>query len=855
MERISNTLIKVLDRYTGEYMVLNKVTTWGDGTAMSDLKCDNVMYRKVGTEYFLRQTNGELDVRWWGAIGDNATDNTTAFNNLTTFIRSQSNYRYIIKVPQGRFKTGKVDITGVFGIKGISPRGSIIRGLLGQDILYWKGLNEVGYTALQSLLISNLSLEIDDSQDVSATHTRIGFGGELVGNAAIHLPASIRPVIDNLLITSVNAPSSGVGNRCCAFFGSGAQYGLTLDGINNWQGVDYGLIVGTSDTYTPVLPSRISAFDGTTFTYTRTTPFTNGSKVALIWDINDVTIAGFNPRTLYYVVNSTATTFQLSTSSGGSAISGTYSIPGNLFVVPAGSDSIEYANDEWAWTQLRINTKRCSLSAANICETSTGHLVIQSNSVSARILNFPSANRQYSVNTTLGLLDTEGPQYSTMSNKEYGRIEGEKMKVMSGPYMAASTTGSYFTINTNNSFFYAVLTSNVDITSPVNYISLIGNCNELYVKADYNDTNVVDSGSSNRIIFTQRPSGDALRAPLVYDNKTINKIPGGFWPDYVKSGNVNAPYQSDACLFYPAVQQRYTATDINYRYDDSTIEIPGYVRKTGVGQLTVTSPFGSNFYQFAVNKFFPKSRWRLYAKIRSLTTSQNITLTFQVLSGSGTAASSITSVGTSWTVIAVDVDSSAADDALIGQFYVNSATEGYDIAWFYVHPYIGENLIAGNNTTWGNTGLGVLGSTAAAKLHVLSPTSPQVRIGYSSGVYMNISQSAAGTTTFAVAPGTASIVLGNPTQFGGTTTHIGAATFSSTASGQVATLPNQFVVLSQITAAQRIDLTTAQSDSDLNALYPSAAIGYRVIAKNTTGGGIIYEKDSATTWIRTSIVT
>lgn len=54
----------------------------------------------------------------------------------------------------------------------------------------------------------------------------------------------------------------------------------------------------------------------------------------------------------------------------------------------------------------------------------------------------------------------------------------------------------------------------------------------------------------------------------------------------------------------------------------------------------------------------------------------------------------------------------------------------------------------------------------------------------------------------------------------------------------------------------RPDITTDQSNSDLNTLYPLAPVGTSVIAKNTVGGGVIYTKDDTSgSWIRSAILT
>lgn len=46
-------LTNLVDSNTGEYVTYNKVTEYADGTPMDDSKCDGVIYRKLGDEYFV----------------------------------------------------------------------------------------------------------------------------------------------------------------------------------------------------------------------------------------------------------------------------------------------------------------------------------------------------------------------------------------------------------------------------------------------------------------------------------------------------------------------------------------------------------------------------------------------------------------------------------------------------------------------------------------------------------------------------------------------------------------------------------------------------------------------------------
>lgn len=56
------------------------------------------------------------------------------------------------------------------------------------------------------------------------------------------------------------------------------------------------------------------------------------------------------------------------------------------------------------------------------------------------------------------------------------------------------------------------------------------------------------------------------------------------------------------------------------------------------------------------------------------------------------------------------------------------------------------------------------------------------------------------------------------------------------------------------TSIDRPDITSTQTDAQLNALYSAYPIGTRIIASQISGGGVIYEKRTYNAWIRTAIL-
>lgn len=78
-QRKGDVLYGILDQYTGEEITLSKVT--GTPTV------DNVIYFQLGSEYFKRNFEGVVNVKWFG-VSELKSDNTTEINNCITVAES-----------------------------------------------------------------------------------------------------------------------------------------------------------------------------------------------------------------------------------------------------------------------------------------------------------------------------------------------------------------------------------------------------------------------------------------------------------------------------------------------------------------------------------------------------------------------------------------------------------------------------------------------------------------------------------------------------------------------------------------------------------------------------------------------
>jgi hypothetical protein len=772
-----------------------------------------------------RLISDAISVKWFGAKGNNAADDTVAINACADFCRVGTKKKMLF--PDGTYITDKIDITGIYSVEGINPTVTL-KGKPGKDILYWKAGFEPGFRRILpwSSYITNLNLELDGTVDVRTSYTRIGLGGERIGNTAIHLPGDINHYLDKV---SVNGSGAGT----CGIFFTGPAYKVNLGTRVEIRNVDYGFVVGMSELFTPPAGKRVTVTaNGTTDTFTsvgahsfaanaeviplinaangsitgitsgvkyyvknpttnsfqlaattsgtvinftvtgqpditiipaadhgyiprsvtevNASVFTstnhgylNGHQVALIFDQNDGNVVGIEPRKRYYIVNATTDTFQLASADGGAAVTVTITGTPDIYVMPAGGDFIEYACDEWASQQLI--TGRClkvGVSIPNLVRAVFNSFDCQSNRVAVRLLGYSSLIRYSCGEITLEEIYTEGPFDTTyMNGKEYARIEGNLIFVGDGPPVRGGDN-VYITLDTTQSIFNWL---GVD---GANKINITGDSNMLRISGS--ESNVSDTGANNTVLFMKDVVGSGIERFTSYISRySLSQNQGGFWPDYILKGSITAPYQADNVLFYPAISQRYANPPaMQLQFDDPTLEVNGYVRTNAGGPAGtyIREPLGSGRNQFVINRFFPRSRWMLFAKVRSKTgTTQNLTVAFQRLGGSGFAASKVTSVGDGWQIIGVEVNHSSAPNDMVGQIYVQSATTDFDLAYFVVVPFAGETFSL--KTNFGGGIVDMTGNGSPEGIVTAAPGSTYRNASGGVGTTLYVKESAANVNT------------------------------------------------------------------------------------------------------------
>ena len=93
-QRKGDILYGILDQYTGEEITLSKVS----GTPV----VDGIIFFELGTEYFKRNNIEIINVRWFGAKGDNLNDDTVAIQNAINFTGT---FNGTCIIPSGVYKT------------------------------------------------------------------------------------------------------------------------------------------------------------------------------------------------------------------------------------------------------------------------------------------------------------------------------------------------------------------------------------------------------------------------------------------------------------------------------------------------------------------------------------------------------------------------------------------------------------------------------------------------------------------------------------------------------------------------------------------------------------------------------
>ena len=72
---IANDIIKFIDINTGENVNYREITTWHDGSAMTDAKVDGVIFKKINNKFYQRKIENSINPFWWGEKTEESINN------------------------------------------------------------------------------------------------------------------------------------------------------------------------------------------------------------------------------------------------------------------------------------------------------------------------------------------------------------------------------------------------------------------------------------------------------------------------------------------------------------------------------------------------------------------------------------------------------------------------------------------------------------------------------------------------------------------------------------------------------------------------------------------------------------
>ncbi|MBB6371433.1 glycosyl hydrolase family 28-related protein [Chryseobacterium shigense] len=267
----SDDFVQLVDSNTLENVNYIKTTTWIDGTSMDDSKKDSAIYRKKGTEYYVRDVifrENTINVKWFGAKGnlnkeDVGDDDTAAFleaiKTATKIFptRHDSNAQFggfTLYIPNGKYKltetlvlphnttllgeskkgviihqqNPKANVTNITGRDPITQVVSMSESVIIKNITFSQGgivLQGASDSIIDDVTVTRLWGEVTDSYgNISST------------GLSIKLPVNLK--ISNFIVKN----SSGVGILYEDSAGTGPSTTVTFNNI--WvKGCKTGMLI------------------------------------------------------------------------------------------------------------------------------------------------------------------------------------------------------------------------------------------------------------------------------------------------------------------------------------------------------------------------------------------------------------------------------------------------------------------------------------------------------------------------------------------------------------------------------------------------------------------------------------
>ena len=568
-------------------------------------------------------------------------------------------------------------------------------------MLHWAQSKSIKARHAQGQRISSLRIIVDDSQDVRSNFLRVGLGGERIGNCAIFYSCfgptgtaqiGLWPVIENV---EIRARVGSGTNGACALFLPDPINGLQMDDFIS-IGTSYGIIQGISDNSHREWNVQHTTIDAAgNLIQAPNHGFSNGKKVFLIYEENLGTFEVITPRTQYYVVNATTSTFQIAQTVGGTPLSlAVASGAPDPYVTYSGSHQVEFAPDCYVFGRMVIRSREVGIVLANCYQSQFDVLEMQSNRVSMRLLNLPSSNRQAGTGCAFGNIYIEGSLDSSWPDGlEYWRIEWNYCTFRQSPELRGINSERALISGSGNIFEKPIFV-NSD-----RHLKVSGDTNRMVVRVE-NYEAVTDTGSGNIIHMDRGISGifaKNFRRNLLPTQ--INREVGGYYPDFAKQSAVDAgevyDWKGDGSNLYVAADQLYynEPSDLKYLQGDGHFNRYIQISLANASSLIIRNPLGSMLQDLLAGEFFPKSRFMVVARCRASDPSVQVRLNFQRLGGSGIIPSSgykeLSGLPSTWVLRTLEVNAKgASDDATLQLFFSKISTSGtFDLDWLMIVPF------------------------------------------------------------------------------------------------------------------------------------------------------------------------
>ncbi len=195
---LAQDFIENRDNYSNIIFSYKKIENKLDGTALRDKDVDGVLLIKKNGRFYTRMYEGQINVKWFGAIGDGVTDDTKAIQKA---INSVSNLYPKINISGGNWQGGGV----IYFPKG---KYNITQTLLIRDCISLIGESRTAtqiHCVNPIIAISNIIGQ--NGMDTIMSNT-FSIKNLLISQGSLELQGAYNSEIDNCTIMNLFGPAS-----------------------------------------------------------------------------------------------------------------------------------------------------------------------------------------------------------------------------------------------------------------------------------------------------------------------------------------------------------------------------------------------------------------------------------------------------------------------------------------------------------------------------------------------------------------------------------------------------------------------------------------------------------------------